>query len=170
MNDYFFNCKHEFVELKTAVIDYMNQSNLVWNSRFDIDVSGISRDFFKPFKEIDSLMEEFSCKRQGIFRFHPNTCYGWHTDNKSRLCALNMLIKGTDSHTFFGTPASDQGDDYLNISEVPYYDNRFTLLDVTKHHTVYNLSDIRYLLTISFPVSDTGDFNKVKEYLTKNNF
>jgi hypothetical protein len=171
MNDeYFFNCQSSFPELRESLKQYVKQPNLDWVRRFGVQNHGIPRDFFYQFEKLNQLMEDFDCRRHRIFGFYPNTCYGWHTDISDRACALNMLIDGSDCHTFFGTsPVIKENDDYENIQEVKYESDKFVLLNVQKSHTVVNLNNQRYLLTISLS-PNKGDFRFFKDYLTKNNF
>lgn len=168
MSDYFFNCDAEFEDIPKAILNYIAENkNISWASRFGILLHDLDREFFRQFKKLDSLMTHFQCQRHPIFKFEPNVCYGWHFDNPTRSCALNMLLTGNSSYTFCGETTNKI--DFHNVKRVLYNENKFTLLNVTKHHTVYNLENTRYLLTVSIPPS-AGNFDDVKQYLIENNF
>lgn len=172
-SNFFFNCKKEFPEIRTALSDYINNNQLNWQKRFGIYVHGLEREFFKQFPKVDQLITEFDCPRYGLFKFDPNTCYGWHIDNPGRSCALNLLIDGYNSHTFYGEPILDDekntSGDFTNLREVTYTENKFVLMNVHKSHTVFNMDNTRHLLTISFHPAH-GNFDKIKKYLMENNF
>jgi hypothetical protein len=170
MNDFFFNCTTEFKKVSSTILDFVKQENQLWQPIYGIDVCRIDRKFFTQFPEVDKIMTDFKCERHSVFRFPPNTCYGWHIDNPGRTCALNMLLEGPDSHTFYGNPAQlKENEDYIDITEVKYDPAKFVLMNVHKHHTVYNLNNVRYLLTISFHPRN-GNFEDIKKYLIENNF
>ncbi len=170
IHSHFFKCQSDFFEISKSINEMYQNKNLLWFNRFDINVSPVSRNFFEQFPKINQLIDDFECNTYAIFKFDPNTCYGWHVDNAERAYALNMLIEGYgSSYTFVGDKIKDRtNEDFSNVREVPYEANKFVLLDVNSYHTIYNLDKPRYLLTISFPASNL-DFNKICEYLIKNN-
>jgi hypothetical protein len=169
MDNYFFNCRESLTDVCSSLKEHLNTPNLFWTKRFGIQVCGVPRVFFSQYEKLDKFFTHFDVKRQGIFKFYPNTCYGWHVDNRGRTSALNMLIEGTDCHTFFGSPAVvKENDDYEHISEVKYEIGKFVLLNVCNPHTVINLNNTRYVLTIS--LDSQHKFEDIKQYLIDNNF
>jgi hypothetical protein len=81
-----------------------------------------------------------------IFKLNPMTWYDWHTD-ETRQCAINMLIEGTDSQTFFGNRLSR---DIVELTELTYEPFRYYLINTQQKHAVLNLNNTRYMLSIGF--------------------
>ena len=132
MSDFFFNCNSEFFEIRSSMLAHVKKKESIWIKDFGIDMCRIERNFFKQFEKLDKLMTKFECRSHSVFRFPPNSCYGWHIDNPGRTCALNMLLEGTDSHTFCGNPGevfNKKIVDYTEISEIQYETNKFVLLN-----------------------------------------
>ena len=171
----FFNCQSSFVEVSNGIKQIYQDTSLPWINRFDITLRPVNKDFFVQFPKVYQIIQDFKCNTYAIFRFNPHTCYGWHTDNsnddKGRSCSLNMLIEGYGtSHTFVGNKITGRiGDDFSDVREVTYEPNKFVLLDVNSYHTIFNLEQPRYLLTIGFPPA-TGKFDEIRKYLIANNF
>lgn len=168
MREFFFNCGSSFEDVPREILSYLDEKNdILWTETFGIQVHGMDRSFFKRFAKLDALMAHFGCHRHSVFKFEPNICYGWHVDNPGRICALNMLLTRDQSYTFCGD--TNNNTDFYNVGRVLYNENKFTLLNVKKHHTVYNLNNMRYLLSISFH-PNRATYDDVKKYLIENNF
>lgn len=173
INNYFFKCNTTHPDLRQALLEKTADKNNTWQNIFGIDVCNLSPTFFEPYDNVYNLFKGLGNNRPfrySIFRFQPNTCYGWHIDYPGRTCALNLLIDGKDSHTFCGENVKDQEkkNDYINVSRVDYPDDSFILLNVQKSHTIYNFDNTRYVLTVS--IDPPWDFEKTKTYLLDNNF
>jgi len=170
VEEYAFNCNNPFKDVTPALLDLVKRPETNWVNTFGIKICPVDRAFFQQFEHLDRLMTEFKCRRHSVFRFDPHTSYGWHIDNPGRSCALNMRLEGANSHTFCGKHATiKENDDYVDVQEVRYEDDKFVLLNVHKSHTVFNLNNVRYVLSISFR-PEYGDFKKIKQYLIENNF
>jgi hypothetical protein len=171
MSTYFFNGSCEFPDITKKIKEHYQNKNLVWRKIHNIDVHLIQREFFIQFPKLDKLISDLGCTTFMLFRFHPNTCYGWHVDDSVRSCALNMLLEGfSNSHTFVGNRIKNtENADFSDVQEVVYEPDRFVLLDVRNYHTIYNLDNTRYVLSISLPF-EIGNYSEIQEYLTKNNF
>lgn len=100
-----------------------------------------------------------SAGRLSIFRFEPHTCYHWHTDS-IRACAINMLLDGFDSQTYFG----DMHDLHYfgNIAPADYQPDTYYFFNASVPHTIFNFSKTRYLLSIGikreFSLTDTWQY------------
>lgn len=115
---------------------------------------------------IHKVIKHFGCdvsRKISIFKFPPNVSYYWHTDG-IRSCAINMVLAGFDSMTLFGKP---QGSFFVDIEKIPYKPDTYVLLNTNRHHSVYNFSEVRYLLSIG--IEKTYTFEDVKNYILENN-
>lgn len=170
--EYFYECKQNYLDVAEKISSYLESTNLDYQNTFGIDVARIERNFFNQFSALNELLIKFDSNAQEVFRFFPNVCYGWHHDHGKRNCSLNLLLSGNKSHTYFGTLMQPQEGvgrrDFVDVLEVPYDPGKIILMNVSKRHTIYNLDNMRYLLSISLPI--TCDFQMVKEYLIENNF
>jgi hypothetical protein len=81
-----------------------------------------------------------------IIKLEPMMCYDWHID-ETRQCSINMLIEGEDSYCFFGNRLSKE---LIELSELKYKKNSFYLLNTKENHSVINLNNIRYILSLGF--------------------
>ena len=98
-----------------------------------------------------------------IFRLNPMTWYNWHTDTV-RQCAINMLINGEDSKTFFGNKVST---DLVELTELNYESQRYYLFNTQKNHAILNLNNFRYVLSIGFNPPNT--FDNILNFFQENN-
>lgn len=168
-NEYFYNCNKKFEGLRELLLADVNKLDRQYQGHLGINVTGVKREIFNSYPDIGNLLDYFNVKKIGIFRFDPNTCYAWHKDDTARSCAINMLLDGTDSKTYFGIRSNDAVQIYslMHIETVNYELDKFVLLNTNHYHTVFNLDNDRYLLTISMPA--TTCYQNVKDYLIKNN-
>lgn len=97
-----------------------------------------------------------------IFKLNPMTWYDWHTD-EIRQCAINMLIEGTDSKTFFGNRLSR---DIVELTEIVYDPLCYYLINTQQKHAVLNLNNTRYMLSIGFKKPNT--FEDILEFCKDN--
>jgi hypothetical protein len=91
------------------------------------------------------------------------TWYDWHTD-ETRQCAINMLIEGTDSQTFFGNRISR---DIVELTELTYEPLQYYLINTQQKHAVLNLNNTRYMLSIGFNYPNT--FKNILQFCKDDN-
>lgn len=140
-----------------AATDWKDSNGI---ERIELEVSDFADD-----TQIVRLIEHFDCKAQrklSIFRFKPFTCHAWHTDLQ-RYAAINMLLEGPSGITLFGERA--KGVNLENVEELLYWPNRYYVLNSKKQHTVINLANTRYLVSIGIPEEFT--FQDVLDYIEK---
>lgn len=160
-----------YTELSTASVCAENLIDLIPDIEFrkvygDNEVATLSAETLLPDSNIYNLVKHFGidiAAKISIFRLRPNTCYYWHVDG-IRSGAINLLLSGYDSFTLFGTK---KGVLMENLVKVPYRANTYFLLDTSIYHSVYNFSEMRYLLSIGIPKQYT--ISEVKEYIRANN-
>lgn len=171
--EYFYECQHNYIDVAEKTLNHLTEIEPVWQSIFGISLCRLDRSFFNQFETLNKLMTDYKSHRHSVFRFFPNTCYGWHFDNPGRHCSLNLLLTGSKSHTYFGTLTNPEEktsqDHFEDVCEVPYQPGKFILMNTKERHTVYNLDNMRYLLSISFPPESANYFG-LKEYLQQINF
>jgi hypothetical protein len=127
--------------------------------------SVIDPTIFKDDEKIYNLIQHFEIdkiRKIALFRFIPNSSYDWHIDG-SRSAAINMLLSGYDSITLMGRKRDNF---FLDIEKVPYELNRYYLLNTSIHHTMFNFSEERYLLSIGIPKNFS--YQDVKKYMEIN--
>jgi uncharacterized protein (DUF4213/DUF364 family) len=118
-----------------------------WVTILDLSLCQLHIDDFAEDPEMVKVINHFKlADKLVVFRFEPNVCFKWHKDN-SRCTAINMLLEGFDSFCAFGTP--DINNSYSNIRKLVHEPNVYYILDVTKHHMVFNFSQKRYMLSMS---------------------
>jgi hypothetical protein len=99
-----------------------------------------------------------------ILKLEPMTWYRWHTDHK-RLCAINQLMIGSGSRTYFGSPVND--DVTKIITQVEYTPGSYYLLNTRVKHTVFNdTTEERYALSIGF---NNFSYNEILKYCKEHN-
>ena len=99
-----------------------------------------------------------------IFRVPPWQFYRFHTDAR-RSCAINLLLEGDDSNTFYGTETADE--EVLDIVELKYDLDCYYLLNTHLKHAVINKNNTRYMFSMGFP--DTLSYQDIKTYCLENN-
>jgi hypothetical protein len=98
-----------------------------------------------------------------IFRLPPWQFYRFHTD-EIRSCALNMLLVGTDSQTYYGTESEEE--EVMNIRELNYEPDCYYLLNTHEKHAVINRNNLRYMFSLGFNVPLS--YTQVKEFCEAN--
>lgn len=98
-----------------------------------------------------------------VFKLNPMTWYDWHTD-ETRQCAVNMLIEGNDSKTFFGNRLSR---DIVELTELTYDPFHYYLINTQQKHAVLNLNNTRYMLTVGF--SNPYTFDEILNFCKEHN-
>jgi len=137
-----------------------------WKDIIEMNCLLLTIDDFKTEPNLVRFIEKFDCQQKlAIYRFKPNTCYKWHIDHQGRNCCINMLIDGYDSLTMFGNPAANGR--MVDVTKLVYEQDKYTLLNVHKFHTIFNFSEYRYLLSIGVPLP--ASYDEVKQYIIDNN-
>ena len=114
----------------------------------------------EPLKE---LMRQF----QGtpvVFRMQPWQFYRFHTD-AARSCAINMLLEGTDSQTYYGEETQDE--EVLDIVELKYNMDSYYLLNTHLKHCVVNRDNTRYMFSLGFP--ERIGYEQVRDFCLERN-
>ena len=84
--------------------------------------------------------------KAAILLIPPNNIYNWHVDD-NRGVAVNMMVSGRDSHCVF----TDEDFDIVNgIEELRYEPETYYLFNTQKYHSVINLNNPRYMMSIEF--------------------
>jgi hypothetical protein len=94
-----------------------------------------------------------------IFRMDPWRFYRFHTD-AARSCAINMLLEGTDSNTYYGTETEDE--EILIIDELKYQMDNLYLINTHLKHSVINRTEVRYMFSMGF--KEDVSFDQVKTF------
>lgn len=99
-----------------------------------------------------------------VIKMNAMTFYSMHVD-EARAAALNVLLKGQDSVSFFGDPTEDP--ETFNIETVNYEEDRMFLFNTQRLHGVLNLNEDRYIFSLgfNFPL----DYDTIKEFCLENN-
>ena len=161
----FYECKTKS-NLVTYMINKIHETEeSKWNDFLDMSLFLISIEDFVLEPKLTKLINTFDCqKKLAIYRYKPNFCYQWHIDS-IRNCALNLQLIGSDSFCIFGE--FFEARKLKNLEKLLYKEQTYYLLNVNKHHSVFNFNNDRYLLSIGFPKPHT--FADVKQYLVDNN-
>ncbi len=82
---------------------------------------------------------------------------------------INSIIEGFDSFTFYSDHIPDRTTEaFTGFSEIVYQPDDMFLLNTQKPHGVYNRSQRRTVLSVSFDKSI--DYKTVLEHCMKNNY
>lgn len=106
-------------------------------------------DIFDHEKISGALIKNFvEPRRLYIQRLEPKTSYNWHADY-ARFTSITMGLNVFEkSYTVFSEPR--EYNHFCNLDVLYYRPNHAYLIDGTKLHTGFNLSDeTRYLLSVS---------------------
>lgn len=112
-------------------------------------VSAVRTDVFKD-KFINWLRTYFEFF-PGLLFVPPNHVINWHTD-VYRGFGVNLLLNpDCVSYSIITRNYSDKNTaPNFEYVEVPYKENKFTVLNVSKHHMVLNCDKPRYLFSLEF--------------------
>lgn len=156
--DYFYNLKTKSV-ISDQLLDYArsvkiwrdNRADWVTFQQVDIPEHLIAQDpVLRKLKESGWIYFK-------IFKTYPNSFYIWHIDKPNRPAAINMLISQAKAHTFFSGEKLWQNQ--YELIEADYQPNTYMLFNTTKQHSVFNLSEERYIVSVSVPKRYVADFD-----------
>lgn len=122
------------------------KNNNIWIHKNAFDIALVPLNLLGC-KTIQQLTNKFKATPV-IFRMQPWQFYRFHTD-AARSCAINMLLEGTDSNTYYGSETDDE--EVLNIQELNYEIDRYYLLNTHEKHCVINRDNVRYMFSLGFP-------------------
>lgn len=133
---------------------------IYWKDFLDQSIVSLEVSDFNNDSAIVKLINDIgNPDRLSVFRFFPNTCYKWHFDT-GRNASINIVVDGFDSMCLFGDPAP--GNKFVNLTALNYKPNTYYLLNVKKFHSVYNFSNLRYV--VSLGITDLS-YQDIVEYL-----
>jgi hypothetical protein len=110
-----------------------------------------------------------------IFKMPPNYYLSWHKDSV-RTVGINIPIDNLDdSFTIFSQDNVDDDSTLVTkksmyVSTVPYEKGGLYLLDVSRYHCVFNLSNKNRFIIIAMWDSHQDKFNDVFNHLKNGNF
>lgn len=120
-----------------------------WSLILEQTLYKLSVEDFLPDIDIYNAIHDLgSLDRLSVYKFEPNINYRWHTD-KIRHSAINMVIDGFDSFCAFGTPNVNSM--FTDVYKLEHKPDTYYVINVKKHHTVFNFHKKRYLLSIGIP-------------------
>ena len=155
----FYKLESEDNLIDTLLLEIKSRSD--WFSSNGFDILKLPAKLFQEHR-LFSLISKCNGSPL-IFKLNPMTWYDWHTD-ENRQCAINMLIDGVDSKTFFGNRVSR---DIIELTELVYDPLRYYLINTQQKHAVLNLNNTRYMLSIGFDNPYT--FENVLEFCKDKN-
>ena len=95
-----------------------------------------------------------------ILRMPAKSMYDWHTDGK-RSAAINILLDGFDSFTFFGKKFNPQ---ISSVTELVYSPDEMFLINTSLPHGVYTRNNTRTVFSLGF--TDSNSFYSVLKYVS----
>lgn len=141
-----------------VLLDFAKSTAVFSEVHGGIIAAPVPVDLLRKDAGIMKLIDRFSIQehnRVSIFKFPPNTCYHWHMDG-IRSCAINMLLSGFDSKTYFGRRMG--GGKYVaDLESLPYQSHTYYFFNTGVMHTVFNFSEERYLLSLGVPQTFTRE-------------
>lgn len=144
--------------LRDSLLTFAKNSTTNWIRKNGFDIAMVPRHLI----ENDAVVSKLSLKFKSvpvIFRMPAWQFYRFHTD-EVRSCALNMLLEGDDSQTYYGTTTDDE--ELMNITELIYERDTYYLLNTHIKHAVVNRNNVRYMFSMGF--NDPLTFNLVVNF------
>lgn len=162
MNQYYLKLNTP-TQLKVPLLEFAKNSTTNWIRKNGFDIAIVSKHLIENDNVVSKLSQQFKSVPV-IFRMPSWQFYRFHTD-QVRSCALNMLLEGNDSQTYYGTPTDDE--ELTNITELIYEYNTYYLLNTHVKHAVVNRNNIRYMFSMGF--NDPLTYDNIKEFCQDNN-
>lgn len=144
------------------LLDFAKTSDK-WIPSFGFDTLPVSADIIYKDQFIANITEKFS-GRPSILRMPANSMYDWHTDG-FRSAAINILLEGFDSYTFFGFKQLDNPR-VSSVIELAYEPDNMYLLNTQTPHGVYNRTCVRTVFSLGF--HEPCNFNSILKYISQN--
>jgi hypothetical protein len=148
---------------RIQLTEFATSNSTKWIHKNAFDIAMVPKYIIENDTVVVKLIKEFNAVPV-IFRMPPWQFYRFHTD-AIRSCALNMLLVGADSQTYYGTETNDE--EVLNIRELNYEPDCYYLLNTHQKHSVINRNNTRYMFSLGF--NEPLTYNIVKEFCEANN-
>lgn len=162
MHNFFYNLSYTVpVGLVDTLMEFINNAQPEdWKILYEFERLSVPESILTVDPVLHDIVQHFgSSKRIGIFRYPPNYAYKWHTD-PARDASINLLLTGYDSLCLFGDGLVNGGIE--NVTELLYEKHTPVILNTSKHHTIINFSEKRYLLSIG--ITKPSTFEDVVDY------
>jgi len=144
--------------LVSIILDYINNAGSEqWFNSNGFNVLKFPKHLLLQDQSCALILNNFDCAT-AILRMSPNTFYKPHIDY-TRGAAINLLLSGTESNTFFVQPFHDPR--ILGVECLDYEQDHLYLLNVQQEHAVLNKDNIRYVLSIGF---SNSSFEQLLEF------
>jgi hypothetical protein len=113
---------------------------------------------------LQRLCENFEVLDFTIQRLRPGRLLPFHRDT-DRNAALNLRLMHEQSFTFFrpDEDLSEREAEQVDLIEVPYRTGHFVLINVSKRHSVVNVSGERLMFSVGFHKQHTYD--QVRQFI-----
>lgn len=142
---------------KTLVVDSLKKfivdSRVKWYTKNAFDVAPVPMFIVETDQTICSLIDRFKAQPV-ILKMNPMTFYRFHID-EFRHAALNLLVDGWDSETFYGEATDNE--ELMSISKLEYEADSMYLLNTRLPHCVINRQNHRYVFSLGFNYPLTYD-------------
>ena len=145
-----------------------------WHFRNGFNMKVVPEDIWSKNQQIAGLVAHFSTSGRIVplvIKMSAFTFYRLHTD-EVRAAALNVLLKGNNSISFFAEELPDEEDrpfehEVFQVDPVDYQHNKMILFNTQKLHGVLNMDEDRYIFSLgfNFPL----DYDTIKEFCLENN-
>jgi hypothetical protein len=149
-------------DISEALLDFAKTSNN-WIPSHGFDSLTVPDEIICKDKFIADLSKQFS-GQPSILRMPAKSMYDWHSDGL-RSAAINLLLEGFDSYTFFGFKLPNNPR-VSSIVELAYEPDRMYLLNTQTPHGVYNRTCVRTVFSLGFYAP--YNFNSVLKYISQN--
>jgi hypothetical protein len=144
------------------LLDFAKTSNK-WIPSHGFDSLSVPKEIIYKDSFIATLSKEVN-GRPSILRMPAKSMYDWHSDGL-RSAAINLLLEGFDSYTFFGFKLPNNPR-VSSIVELAYEPDRMYLLNTQTPHGVYNRNCVRTVFSLGFYAP--YNFNSVLKYISQN--
>ena len=141
------------------LIKLIHTPNIYWFETHGFTVTKVPEHIYTKDPVILALVKEFQADPV-ILRMDPMIFYRFHTD-AFRQCTVNMLLEGSDSECYYGTPSKHE--ELMKLTELVYETKKLYLLNTQLPHAVLNKSQPRYLFSIG--INRPYSYAQVKQYI-----
>lgn len=117
-----------------------------WYHKNAFDIAMVPKSITETDPTVTKLIERFNAQPV-ILKMNPMTFYRFHVD-EFRNAALNLLVDGWDSETFYGEPTDNE--ELTALTALTYEQEYFFLLNTGKPHCVINRNNPRYVFSLGF--------------------
>lgn len=162
-----------FAKFSKKLISFPNLKNFVdlkfhkWTTIQGFDTLSVPIKLLETDLFLIDLMQKFN--GYPVFLKMPKySMYNWHKD-LNRQVVVNSVVYGFDSYTMFTNDTLDQMNGTSTIvQELTYKERDCYLLNVQELHAVYNRSQDRIVISLSFDMPTT--YEQILNYCIKNDY